>query len=73
MLVDDLKCAPSQGQEDLSKDLFLFLRIFEDPNKGLCEDFNENWRIFISTDVGNIVAHAEFHLCFLIKIPLVID
>ena len=55
--------------KDLSKDLALFLRILEDLNKGLCKDFNENWRIFIFTDLGNIVVHAEFHFCCLIKIP----
>lgn len=55
--------------EDLSKDLALFLRILEDHNKGLCKDFNENWRILIFTDRGNIVAHAEFHFCCLIKKP----
>ena len=27
----------------ISKDLALFLRILEDPNKGLCKDVNENW------------------------------
>ena len=40
------------------------MRILEDLNKGLCTDFNENWRIFIFTDLGNIVAHAEFHFYF---------